>query len=363
MAFQYQTRLWAAALALGVFASLPVPHPSSMPEVVWVAIFALWILIPLLAWVSWKSAAYVLPLWTLCALFSLVLMLKSHYGLSFFLVVLWGVYLWVRSEREARGQKVALLILGLASFSMHRAQAQLGDMTPAERDAVQKEKDFDAKTQAESKTTAVTPPAKDTKNKTPELPEYLKGYVLEDILSCGALDLLPWKFRTDNRQNRMIFKDRLRLSSEAKFEDWELHQIVDGDHRVTFIFRHLLAPKQWESIILRDEIFNRVRDTGSGPKTIQTQNLSAFINRAALNFVAEDGSMVSYIPSPAGRSSILIQHSMKPNERMLAPVILKGSICTRPKDEDEAGSKDKAQKTAPATPGASGGAPTGTPTP
>jgi hypothetical protein len=178
------------------------------------------------------------------------------------------------------------------------------------------------------------------------VPKYLEGYKLSDISSCGSIDQIPWKFRNDRRKTRVILKDLLRHQNESKYSTWEIHQIMDGEGFVSFIFRRALADGRFESIVVKDSQYNKIIDTPKGPRIVEAQDLKTLINRAALTFYSPDGGTVVFSPSSVGRSALIIDVGGKLT-RPLPPVFLRGNICDRPDDEENSDTLNR--KLAPAT--------------
>jgi hypothetical protein len=194
------------------------------------------------------------------------------------------------------------------------------------------------------------PPPPVQQSSGPKLPKYLTGYTLYDIVSCGAIDQIPWKFRKDRKKTRMILKDKLRYMNQATFSDWSVFQILDPDGYVTFVFRRPTANGRFESLVLKDTIFNRVVDTKFGPKTVESQDLGSLINRPAVAFYSENGSTITFSPSASGNSMLTFQQAPGTG-RLLPPVFMRGSICDRPEDEEDSDRQQK-QLTQPQVPGA-----------
>ena len=177
--------------------------------------------------------------------------------------------------------------------------------------------------------------------KAPVIPKYLSGYEVRDLTSCSMIDQIPWKFRPDRRKIRLLLRDSLRHQTETVFATWEIHQVMDGDGFVSYVFRRALANGRFESIVTKDLTFNRIVDTPQGPKTTEVQDLRTLINRAALTFYHSDGSTVAYWPSSVGKSALIVTQGQVGGGRSLPPVYLRGNYCDRPDDEENSDAMTK----------------------
>ncbi len=197
------------------------------------------------------------------------------------------------------------------------------------------------------------PPAQQSAG--PKLPKYLTGYTLYDITSCGLIDQIPWKFRADRKKSRLILKDKLRYMNQTTFSDWSLFQVLDAGGFATFIFRRPTANGRFESLVLKDTVFNRVVDTKFGPKTVESQDLTTLINRPAVAFYSQEGGSIVFSPSSNGNSMLTFQQAAN-SGRLLPPVFIRGTICDRPEDEEDSDRQQKqnAQPPAPTAPKAPG---------
>lgn len=302
-----KTRLIAVLFAVGIFATLPIP--SSDASHFWqILLLAQWLLIGLWAWSLWFYVDLVWVLWTLSWILGLLGWWKGGSVLTGLLLTVWAPWYQMRTEREKKkhstATKVAVLLVTCLWSAGALALGTSEIMTPG----------------------------------TVMIPKYLKGLQVNDLVSCIKVEEIPWRFRPDNRKTRLILRDTLRLNTETKFSTWEIHQVMDTEGYVTYIFRRVMDNGQYESLVIKDNVYNRIMETAKGPKVVERQNLRTLINRPVLTFFHADGSTVTYLPGLAGRSLLTIQLSQAEG-RLLQPVFLKGTICDRPEDEKSVGTQ------------------------
>lgn len=173
-----------------------------------------------------------------------------------------------------------------------------------------------------------------------ELPKYLTGYGIVDYSSCTVYDRIPWKFSPDRRKKRLILRDKLRHQLETTFKTWEVYQVMDGDGYVSYVFRNALPDGRYDSIVVKDTIYNRFVETPRGKKQTEFQDLRGLVNRPAIAFYGSDGGSISLLPSSIGRSALVIQQG-KADGRLMPPIYLRGNTCDRPDDDEDSDQKAK----------------------
>lgn len=298
-----RTRLLASALALSFVATLPVPTPRRAPE--WnLVVFLLWVGVCALAWCAWYRPNLARLAWFTSLVVAFVGSFVAGTWTQFFLLAAWGAWLAQRrhrvareASRSARGRTGALAAIALWILLGANAQGA-GRADPAST-----------------------------------IPKYLLGYKLAEVASCARIDQIPWKFRPDGRKVRLVLRDNLRLNTESKSSEWEIHQVMDREGYVTYIFRRPIGNAKYESFVTKDAAYNRILDTPRGPKVVETQNLKTFINRPVLTFSSADGSTVSFEPGLAGTSALNLQFGPSDSGRVAAPIYLRGNFCNRPDSE------------------------------
>jgi hypothetical protein len=186
-----------------------------------------------------------------------------------------------------------------------------------------------------------------------DLPVHVKGLSLNQIASCRVIDQLPWVFRKTNRQSRLIARDRLRLSTQSEFAIWEIHQVQDANGYVSYVFRRPMPGGRFESIVTKENYYNRIIDNNGSRKIVDVRNLMTLIDRPALTFYAKDGTYAVFMPGLAGKASFVITYPGG-----VAPVYLRGSSCQRMGADGSNPFEEKPAEAgaAPAAPGAAGGA-------
>jgi hypothetical protein len=305
-------RLTAATLALSFVATLPVPTPRQPAD--WnLVVFFLWGGCGLLAWSSWYRPAWARIAWFASFLVAFVGIFVAGTWLQALLLAAWAAWGLQRRARVAKEEsgpdRRALAVILFA-----------GALSAASPPAF-----------AQGRPTGKADPAS-------TIPKYLLGYKVVEIGSCTRIDQIPWKFRPDGRRTRLVIRDSLRLNTEVKFSEWEIHQVMDREGYVTYVFRRPVGAGRFESLVTKDAAYNRILDTPRGPKVVEVQSLRTFINRAVLTFVATDGSTVAFEPGLAGTSALNIQFAPSETGRVGPPLYLRGNFCTRPEtDVDDKG--------------------------
>jgi hypothetical protein len=278
--------------------AFPLPSPS------WdiasqVAVFVLyaatlgWAL-STLWWGAWSNLCGVLSF--LAAFF---LLLRSDIVLPVFVVSVFGLWTLVRSRRLARSKNLERRALVLALVPLLSWGALAQSVTPRK-----------------------------------VIPKELSGLLLNEFSSCAMIDQIPWRFRPDGRKTRMLISDRLRSNTEVRFSQWQVHQVMDPNGFVSYIFRRPLASGRFESIITKNLIYNRVVDTPRGRRTVEVQELKNLVNRPVLSFFHEDGGSVTYSPSSIGNALLTLQQASTTG-RSLPPIFLRGNYCDRPESQED----------------------------
>ncbi len=294
-----RTRLLGIVLVLTTLLSLPAPQGAA--TFFQISIFALSAFLMLFAWSLWYRPELQWTLWAASLILSAALFYRGLSVTPTLLLALW--FFWYRVRIKNTRKLRAILFLFFTSFSNQSralvAVSKVGDIA---------------------------------------IPAYLRGYKLNELVSCGQVDKIPWKFRPEGRKTRILMRDVLRLNSETRFSTWEIHQVMDSGGYVSYIFRRPLKNGSFESIVAKENHYNRIVESTKGKKIVDVQNLKNFINRTVFTFTAADEGTVSYLPGLAGRSLITVQLSQA-GGRMLPPLYIKGSTCDRPNDEDKTGAQ------------------------
>jgi hypothetical protein len=182
-----------------------------------------------------------------------------------------------------------------------------------------------------------------------EFPKYLNGYKINDYSSCLVYDQIPWRFAADQKKNRLLIRDKLRHQTEKVLKDWEIFQIMDRDGYVTYVFRNQIALKTYDSIVIKDTVYNRFIESPKKRKSVDFQDLRTLVNRPALTFYSRDGGTISLVPSSIGKSALVIQLA-KAEGRAIPPMFIRGSACDRPDDEENSDQRAKENMTPAPTP-------------
>jgi len=301
-----RTRLIALVLALGAVAALPTPSDEASTKLAQFLVPVLWLSFGAFAWSVWFRPDLQWVLWFSSVVLASVALFKGMSPLPLILAIVWALWFSARSKRHPNMKMILLAFTALSFFETRAAEIPRGNIKAS------------------------------TVAGTVEIPAYMRGNRLNEIASCGKADQIPWKFRPDNRKTRLLVKDVLRLNTESKFANWEVHQVMDAQGYVTYIFRKALANGRYESIVAKEYMYNKILETPRGPKVVEVQNLKNLINRPVLVFYHSDGGTLSYLPGLAGRSLVTIQLAQAEG-RLLPPVFFKGTVCDRPNDIDQTG--------------------------
>jgi len=311
---KFRERLWPVFTSLFVLASLPLPRV--WPEVNGLLITTLWVALGFFSASLWYWPGYSWTLWFLGLVLSFVGWLRGLFLGPMVLLVLWALWMKVREKNRAKRETSGMLALILL--------ATLGAPGASAADR--------PKTLLDSARGKPSPSPSYGDPGSLFIPQFMKGYKINDLVSCGVVNDIPWRFRQDNRKTRLLVRDNLRLQTETRFSLWEFHQVMDTQGYVTYVFRRQLVNGRYETIAAKDQFYSRYIETKRGRKKVEVQNLKTLVNRPVLVFVHGDGSSLSFLPGLAGRSLVTIQLSQK-DGRYLSPVFLKGSVCDRPADE------------------------------
>lgn len=155
-------------------------------------------------------------------------------------------------------------------------------------------------------------------------PIHVTGLNLNQIASCLVIDQIPWVSRKTNRKSRLLAKDKMRLNIHKTFSEWEIHQVMDKEGYISFIFRRRLADGRVESIVAKENHYNRFVDSGSVRKVVQVENFINLIDRATMIFYAEDGNRAEFRPGFTGQSTFVIYYTGQ-----TPPVYLQDLKCSR----------------------------------
>lgn len=303
-----RTRLWGLVLALGIFAGLPVPGPDR-PDRLNLALSALWFCVAGLCASLWNRPRYVAPWWFAAVIVSFVVGKFGAGHLPLVLLAAWFAWFGLRRKRTG-ALAFALALSTTAAWGQVSVRVE-GANDPGADDIV----------------TSVR-----SKKKLPPAPKYLTGYGLADVSSCSAIDQVPWKFRPDRRKTRLLVRDTLRLSTEPTFETWEVNQVMDGQGYVTYVFSKMKNGRRVESLLIKDNVFNRVVEKNGVSKVVEVQDLRTLINRPVVSLAHPDGSTVVFSPGLAGQSVLTVELRQAVG-RPLAPLYVRGSFCERAQGE------------------------------
>lgn len=313
-----------AVFALGAFASLPVPRPGQDARTV-ILTLALWLALGGFAWTVWNRPKLTWPMWGTALLLSFVAFKKFATPWPFAVLALWGAWFRLRSSREARLPALAFLALALGAPAFAATPAK------AKAKALPAKKVSEDATKPSSGASDALMPAPGG----PALPKYLLGYKLGELASCSAIEKIPWKFARDRRKTRLLMRDTLRLSTEFQPATWEVNQVMDGDGYVSYVFSKVRDGHRVESLVVKDNVFNRIVDRGGESKVTEVQDLRTLINRPVITLNHTDGSLISFSPGLAGQSLLTIELK-HPEGRPLPPVFVRGMYCDRPQGDNDA---------------------------
>jgi len=155
-------------------------------------------------------------------------------------------------------------------------------------------------------------------------PIFKTGLSLDQIASCLVIDQIPWISRKTNRKSRLLARDKMRLNIHKTFSTWEIHQVMDSEGYISFIFRRTLADGRVESIVAKENHYNRYIDSGSVRKIVQVENFINLIDRATMIFYAENGNRAEFRPGFTGQSTFVIYYTGQ-----TPPVYLQDLKCSR----------------------------------
>ncbi|HVJ64179.1 MAG TPA: hypothetical protein VM901_02880 [Bdellovibrionota bacterium] len=330
-----RTHLLALILLLALVVALPTPSGelTSRREV---ALLVAWVGVLATAWAVWFRRELLDLFWVVAAVGGLLTYLFRDSAFLLSSLVIWRFWLLYREKRMA---KLNLwLVLGLGLGSVPATQAQ--------------------RLEAPQVIGTITAPAPaSTKASTSALAgdnmAYLKGYKINDLTSCRQVDVVPWSLNEENRQARLILRDKLRLSTELKYFDWSVYQTMDTEGSVTFIFERMLSDGAREYYLTKGHVFNRIVKRGTLKSVAEMKKLTNLIDSPALEFYHEDGSRLSFLPGSAGSSKLRVYLAPKAGARILPPLYIDGRHCSRPESAfDQDDEPNKQNSNAPALPSA-----------
>ncbi len=140
-------------------------------------------------------------------------------------------------------------------------------------------------------------------------PIFKTGLTLNQIASCLVIDQIPWISRKTNRKSRLLARDKMRLNIQKSFSEWEIHQVMDKEGYISFVFRRTLHDGRVESIVTKENHYNRFVDEGGKRKIIQVENYINLIDRASMIFYAENGNRVEFRPGFTGQSTFIVYYT------------------------------------------------------
>lgn len=330
-----RTRLIGTTLVLGAVASLPTPTSFDRFDA---PLALLWFSLIVLAWSLAFKPTFVTLFWSTSVLAAFLAWKSIRVVVPMAFLFVWGAWFQIRTRRERLPALALSLGCALAAWGRLSAQAaepvkaakaeKLPTKLPAAKTKVAADKTLQVKEAAEAPAKKPEEPkAAPAPKFEPKAPKYLSGYVLNDLASCGAVDQIPWRFAGE-RKTRMLLRDHLRLNTDAKFGTWEIHQIMDRDGYVTYAFMRMEDGKRVESLLIKDNVFNRFRWKGDKSKVVDVQDLRNLINRPVVIFSHEDTSSVSFSPGLAGQSVLAIE-LRQVTGRPLPPMYVRGTFCER----------------------------------
>jgi hypothetical protein len=176
---------------------------------------------------------------------------------------------------------------------------------------------------AEAQLSPRTPPPPSVQEKLVELPVFERGLTLSQVYSCTVLNQLPWVFRKTRRQSRLIVRDKIRFSMHSDFHHWEVHQVMDHNGYVSYVFRRALPEGGFESIVTKEQYYNKILDRGGVKRITDVRNLTTLVDRAALTFYTQNNGQLVYQPGISGQARLQLTFSGGP------PLLLRGRDCRR----------------------------------
>lgn len=285
----------STVLCLVLFLS-PIPHEMFTQGVNLMILFY-WIILFLYIWSIWFQDSLKNLFYFLSLLFSFIISLVAAQWYVFFSILFLGLWSYKRASR-LKISSVLLLSVSLNSFAQF---------------------DEDSNKQ-----------------------EFLDGYHLRNVISCSAIDKIPWQLRSDGRKVRLILKDKLKFSNDSQAFVWELFQIINPQGLVTYVFKKVRENAKGkvghEYIAVRGDKMERIiqsdKSSTSSIVPVESHNLKQLINRTAFTFYHEDGSVLEYVPGPTERSTVIIK-PMHQGGYTLSPIYLTGLGCDRPESLSE----------------------------
>ncbi|MEO5668214.1 MAG: hypothetical protein ABIR96_09165 [Bdellovibrionota bacterium] len=178
----------------------------------------------------------------------------------------------------------------------------------------------EGRAQLPTKTTA----APRVQEKLTEMPVDKQGLTMNQASSCIIINQLPWVFRKTKRQSRLLIRDKIRFATQSEFVVWEIHQVMDQNGYISYVFKRPLPTGGTESIVTKENYYNKIRDVSGVKKITDVRNLTNFVDRNALTFYTEGKGRIVYQPGLSGQSRLFLSYDAGD-----PPVLLKGSDCRR----------------------------------
>lgn len=304
-----RNRILALLLLLAFVVSMPTPT-GSLTSRQDVAILIIWIGTLCTAWSVWFRRDLLDLFWVVAALGALLSFLFKNTVLSLVGLVIWRVWFFYR-EKRVSSLVVVLVILLFSPMAKAATESPVSTSSTAVGDNI----------------------------------AYLRGYKINDLTSCRQVDVVPWTFNKDNRQVRLLLKDRLRLSTEIKYSNWSVYQTMDPEGNVTFIFERTQSDGSSEYQLTKGNVYNRIVKHGRNRSVAEVKDLKNLIDSPALEFYHEDGSRLTFMPGSGGSSKLQVYLAARPGARILPPLFIDGRHCSRPEsafDQDDSSGKKAA---------------------
>jgi hypothetical protein len=172
--------------------------------------------------------------------------------------------------------------------------------------------------------TSKTVPQSRVQDKLTQVPVNQRGLSMNQVASCIVINQLPWVFRKTKRQSRLLIRDKIRFSTQPDFVVWEVHQVMDQNGYISYVFKRPLANGGTESIVTKENYYNKITDVGGVKKITDVRNLTNFIERPALTFYTESNGRLVYQPGLGGQARLFLAYDAGD-----PPVLLKGGDCRR----------------------------------
>ncbi len=172
--------------------------------------------------------------------------------------------------------------------------------------------------------TSKTVPQSRVQDKLTQVPVNQRGLSMNQVASCIVINQLPWVFRKTKRQSRLLIRDKIRFSTQPDFVVWEVHQVMDQNGYISYVFKRPLPNGGTESIVTKENYYNKITDVGGVKRITDVRNLTNFIERPALTFYTESNGRLVYQPGLGGQARLFLAYDAGD-----PPVLLKGGDCRR----------------------------------